>query len=955
MKIKNMSTMPIPQPPESSWTFIEDLKSPVHQRITWWRSAPKSAEADLRGGVSLAWKFPDEDGKLETICRDFERFLDKGNISRKGAYRIVTEKNAGLSGEAYRLAVSARECRIEAGDTEGIRRGIVFAEDEMLRAGGPFLPLGNMQRRPFVKTRISRCFFGPIKRPPKNRDELADDVDYYPDEYLNRLQHDGVNGLWLTIEWKDVVRSNLFPESGRDAARRLKKLRSTVTKCARFGIRIYVFCIEPAALPADSLVLRKHPELAGHRSSSNIYFCTSTRAGAKYVEDSVRNIFTSVPDLGGMIVISVGERATHCCSGGVRGITCPRCAKRKPWDVLGDTLAAMERGMHAVNPQAELISWPYSQYAGWGEKLTVKAAGHVPPRVILQQNFESGARAMQLGKKRYLGDYWLSFVGPSKVFADCARAAVRRGTRISAKLQVGCSHETATAPFVPVPGNLHGKYRAMNQLGVSAAMYSWYFGSYPSLMTRAAGELAFEPFPESEAAFLKKLAQRDWGPFAGRVVKAWLHFQTGYRQYPYSQMAGYYGPFHDGPVWPLYLIPRDSSLAPTWQIKFGLSGDRIGEVICYTHTPAEFQRLATNMACEWQRGAAIMKALRPAFRGDMERLRDIGVAEALGIQFESGMNILDFYLIRESLPFGPAGKQLKMLREMKALVRRELELDRQLLKLATFDSRLGFHSEAEGYKYFPRLIRWRMKQLMRLLAGEFPVVEKQIRRKQPLFAVYAGLKPEGAVYECNRFKKAPEMNGRPWGLLWDDLPEAECVFKQSPHDVWIKTLEEQEREERRTTWKAGHDGKHLYFGIMCREPDMKRVRDYFDDKAVHPYWDNDCAVIMLEPRRLWPCQTFAVNARGSRWQRWQSPDSYGWQVSNARDGKGWSMIVKIPFSMLREKPMLNRPMRMDIFRAIPRQGSTEDVLYRWMENHPLVYRLAFRRDNPADLGWLVFK
>ena len=34
---------------------------------------------------------------------------------------------------------------------------------------------------PWLKDRISRCSFGPIKREPYNRDELMDDVDYYPD------------------------------------------------------------------------------------------------------------------------------------------------------------------------------------------------------------------------------------------------------------------------------------------------------------------------------------------------------------------------------------------------------------------------------------------------------------------------------------------------------------------------------------------------------------------------------------------------------------------------------------------------------------------------------------------------------------------------------------------------------------------------------------------------------
>ena len=102
-------------------------------------------------------------------------------------------------------------------------------------------------QKPWLKHRITRCFFGPIKRPPLNRDELMDDVDYYPDAYLNRLAHDGVNGLWFTIHFFQTVPSKIIPEYGQNAEPRLEKLRRTVRKCERHGIRIYPFCIEPAA------------------------------------------------------------------------------------------------------------------------------------------------------------------------------------------------------------------------------------------------------------------------------------------------------------------------------------------------------------------------------------------------------------------------------------------------------------------------------------------------------------------------------------------------------------------------------------------------------------------------------------------------------------------------------------------------------------------------------------
>ena len=108
-----------------------------------------------------------------------------------------------------------------------------------------------------------------------------------------------------------------------------------------------------------------------------------------------------------------------------------------PWDVLADTVSGLARGMQSVDPEAELIAWPYGQSVCWGAKNTVKSAGHMPKNVILQHNFETGGRNVQLGKGRPTWDYWLSYVGPSELFRNCAKAAVRCGTRVSATRQEG--------------------------------------------------------------------------------------------------------------------------------------------------------------------------------------------------------------------------------------------------------------------------------------------------------------------------------------------------------------------------------------------------------------------------------------------------------------------------------------------------------------------------------------
>jgi hypothetical protein len=135
---------------------------------------------------------------------------------------------------------------------------------------------------------------------------------------------------------------------------------------------------------------------------------------------------------------------------------------------------------------------------------------HTPDGVILQFNFESGVHRTEFGKDLVGGDYWISTPGPSPRFERIAQVARENHTPVSAKIQTGTSHEVATVPYVPVPSLLYRKFAGMRRLGVSHTMLCWYFGNYPGLMNKAAGELSFEPFPENEDAFLTRLASIYW-------------------------------------------------------------------------------------------------------------------------------------------------------------------------------------------------------------------------------------------------------------------------------------------------------------------------------------------------------------------------------------------------------------------------------------------------------------
>ncbi len=175
--LKDLPPLPA-QPREDAWKFVADLQSPLWSGHSWSPRQVAAGEADLRGGVRVDARFPDGEGLLKTAYADLADFLAAGKVPQNGPFTIETARAETSTFEASRIEVTADRCRILAADAEGIRRGLFHVEDMMLRAGGPFLPLGSLERKPFIKARISRCFFGPINRPPKNRDELMDDVDY---------------------------------------------------------------------------------------------------------------------------------------------------------------------------------------------------------------------------------------------------------------------------------------------------------------------------------------------------------------------------------------------------------------------------------------------------------------------------------------------------------------------------------------------------------------------------------------------------------------------------------------------------------------------------------------------------------------------------------------------------------------------------------------------------------
>ncbi len=772
------------QPPLA---FLDDLTAPVHRETPygWNRRAPKADEVFLTS-VKLVKSFPDPEGLLETAYEDFSLFLSLGLIKEGEGYPIITEQGETPCRESYRISVSEQECRITAADTEGIRRAVIFLEDEMRRRSGAFLPKGEIKRSPFVKTRISRCFFSPPSHAPNEIivNELANDIDYYPEAYLNRLAHDGINGLWLGASFRDLLTSDIIPEYGQDGARRLKKLNAVIEKCRRYGIGIYLFSVEPASSYDNDAFEENHKDLHGARvHGKNHYFCPSTEGCMDYIKESVTRLFTAVPNLAGFIDITTGEAGSGC--GSDSRLRCERCKEK--FGSLAATLTATEaaiaKAVKEVKPEAEFISWTYSQRS-WLPEEVKEACELRSTDVIHMQNFEDLGHPVQLGKKRLAMDYWLSYVGPGDVMENSLAINRRRGVRTYAKIQACSSHEISTVPYVPAPGILYDKYKYMYENGITGALQCWYFGNYPCMMNKAASELSFTPFFGDKKAFLTSLAGIYWGEDAEAAALAFEAFEEGYKNFPTSVSFEWYGPMQDSPAVPLRLKPVDLPMPGTWITYNPTGGDRIGEALLNGHTLDEARELVSRMCASWHKGHALISSLEDG--GTNEKWEQKSCAAALDLIFESGKDILDFYALRRKLALAKGEDAKVFLSALRALVEKEIGISRALLPICERDGRIGYHSEAHGYKIFPERLLWRIGELEKLLSEEFSEVEARIEAGLHPLAFWFGEEEDATVYSL---KKQPIEAAPLRSFVTDRGEEFPYTFLSASEDetgYWIR-------------------------------------------------------------------------------------------------------------------------------------------------------------------------
>jgi hypothetical protein len=332
------------------------------------------------------------------------------------------------------------------------------------------------------------------------------------------------------------------------------------------------------------------------------------------------------------------------------------------------------------------------------------------------------------------------------------------------------------------------------------------------------------------------------------------------------------------------------------------------------------------MTTSWGKGVSILTGLKNNYTNQPERLLDIGVAQALDIQLRSGYNILNFYLLREKM-FRMSGRErLSVLDQLSNIIREEIDLDKQLLILCEKDSRLGFHSEAEGYKYFPEKIKWRMEQLSNVLANDFPEVKKIILKDELLFPEYTGQKPVGSIADCIA------SDGSVWSAT-SFVPPMNLKWQPCSHGS----------EKTNLQWASAFSKEDLY--IVVSE---KKSSDSEKDPV-------EGIEVKIEPQRLYPAIHFKFDSgtaanTSDPFHIIGYPLDYSAGIREINKNGIWYGVVRIPLKTIGLNTLPLHPVRMDVAVQRKEGGSNS-----WRPDNPTTPRLILGADNPADLGWLLFK
>jgi hypothetical protein len=354
--------------------------------------------------------------------------------------------------------------------------------------------------------------------------------------------------------------------------------------------------------------------------------------------------------------------------------------------------SAIERGVHAGNPDAKVICWDW----GWPDKECEEIISRLPKSVWFMAVSEWGKPIERGGIKSTVGEYSLSAVGPGPRALRNWAFAREAGLKTLAKVQVNASWEMSVVSSVPVLDLVARHADNLSRESVNGVMLSWSLGGYPSENLKL-----FQSFRQGDTAddAVVRLAHSEYGEkAAAKVREAWRVCAEGFTNFPFQMRMLYSGPQHWGPSNPFYTRPTGYPATFVVNIPY--------DDVYYWKTiyPMEvWLDLMEKSADGFGEGAKLLR----------EALQEVDCKHRKALEIELGRMLAVYNHLKSGVEqgrfFDARNRYLKATSdeeraECKATMRKALEVNKQIiadhLQIVVRDSSIGYESSSQ-YFYVP--------------------------------------------------------------------------------------------------------------------------------------------------------------------------------------------------------------------------------------------------------------
>ncbi len=533
-------------------------------------------------------------------------------------------------------------------------------------------------------------------------DFLLTGEEFYTDGILSRLRNRGVNAGWMPALLRDLAPSRIFPQFGEGHEERVANLRKQVEKARAYGIKLFLYLNEPRFVAEEFFA--NHPDSRGAKAFQDGYYgmCTSEQRVRDWLRESIAFVFSQVPNLGGVVLITASENKTNCCSHvlanhageqqiitfGGKECSCPRCMQRKPEDVLADVANVFGDALDSIGSKAEVIQWLWGWDLVLGADAVKGAISSLSGKVTVMVDWARQTSFNLFGKEATVIEYTLAYPLPSDWAMGILHAAKSQGRRVLAKCPLVSTVEMNALPYLPVLTNVEKLLLAIRENRVDGLLGCWIFGAYPGRNMEMLAYLG-------DASPAESLAAKYYGIARHEAMRAWDCFSSGMGYFPTIVSVLYHSALNSGPGTEFSLTPAD------WPFGMvALPTERIEE-IC--------QPLGADVVIRGFRECAKLFAeglvyLESAVRGSdveefrQDNLRDYAISKACMLHMLTAANHAEFILTRNEWLATPGDDGLRS--ALLRVLRDQWGICEAMLALSKADSRIGYEGSI-GYFYTP--------------------------------------------------------------------------------------------------------------------------------------------------------------------------------------------------------------------------------------------------------------